>query len=311
MPARDNVSSRLRTAMLTQTAAAPLAEPGIPEPLLDFKSRVLAGILLLLVFAIYAPTLIWTGRVILSSDDMAHGMCAPFIAAYVVFQKRKSVLSNLAAPNGWGLVALILAGLLATSGSLGDSTTVLRFAFLISLASCLVLTGGFQTLSQLKFPILLLLFTFPIPPTLYAQLTGPLQSVATSLSQSCLEVLGFSALREGNLLELPHYRLSIVEACSGIRSLVTLLFFCCIYAYFMKREFWQRIALVALSIPAALLLNVVRITVTGIIGEWRPELTKGIYHESLGWICLALGFGLALAFYRVLHYITRGFSFAR
>lgn len=311
MPARDNVSSRPKTVMLPQMAPASVYATGISAPVLDVKSRILAGILFVLVIAVYAPTLIWTGHVILTSDDMAHGMCAPFIAGYVIFQKRKVVFDNLAAPNWWGLVVLALASLLALAGSLGDSTTVLRFAFLISLASCIVLMGGFPALSQLKFPILLLLFTFPIPPTLYAQMTGPLQSLATSLSQSFLELLGLSALREGNLLELPRYRLSIVEACSGIRSLVTLLFFCCIYAYFMKKELWQRIALVALSVPAALLLNVVRITVTGILGEWRPALTVGIYHECLGWICLALGFGLALGLYRALHFVTRGFSFAR
>jgi exosortase len=249
--------------------------------------------------------------VIFSSDDMAHGMCAPFIAGYVIFQKRQAVFGNLGAPNRWGLVGLILSGMLATAGSLGDSTTVLRFAFLISLSSCVLLVGGWRALSQLKFPILLLLFTFPIPPTLYARMTGPLQSLATNLSQSSLELLGFSALREGNLLELPHYRLSIVEACSGIRSLVTLLFFCCIYAYFMKRDLWARIVIVAVSIPAALLLNVVRITLTGVIGEWRPELTQGLYHETLGWICLALGFGMALFFYRALFYLRRGVSHAR
>jgi len=296
---------------MSQTAAAPQPETGLTESALDLKSLILAGILFLLVFAVYAPTLIWTGRVIVSSDDMAHGMCAPFIAAYVIYQKRKSLLSNPAEPNRWGLVVLALSGLLATIGSLGDSTTVLRFAFLISLASCVVLVGGLRALNQLKFPILLLLFTFPIPPTSYAQITGPLQSLATGLSQSSLELLGFSALREGNLLELPHYRLSVVEACSGIRSLVTLLFFCCVYAYFMKRGVWPRIAVVVLSIPAALALNVVRITTTGILGEWRPALTQGTYHETLGWICLALGFGLALLLYRALHYITRGFSFAR
>jgi len=235
MGARDNVSSQPNMAMMTQTAAAPQGESGLSKPVLDLKSRVLAGILFPLMLAVYAPTVIWTARVIFSSDDMAHGMCAPFIAAYVVFQKRKSVLSNLSEPNRWGLVVLGLAALLAITGSLGDSTTVLRFAFLISLASCVAVVGGLRAVSQLRFPILLLLFTFPIPPTLYAQITGPLQSLATNLSQTCLELLGYSALREGNLLELPHYRLSIVEACSGIRSLVTLLFFCCIYAYFMKR----------------------------------------------------------------------------
>lgn len=297
--------------MLPQTALAPELAPTTPAPLLDLKTRVLAGILLLLVLVVYAPTLVWTGRVILSSEDMAHGMCAPFIAAYIIALKRKDALAHLAAPNWWGLAVLALSSLLGVSGGLSGSTTIQRFAFLISLAACLLLIGGLPTLSRFKFPILLLLFTFPIPPVLYAQLTGPLQSLATTFSQSFLELLGFSTLREGNLLELPHYRLSIVEACSGIRSLVTLLFFCCLYAYFMERKFWPRVFIVALSIPCALLLNVVRITVTGVLGEWRPVLTHGTYHEILGWICLVLGFGLVLLVNRIVHHFVRGSAYAR
>ncbi len=279
--------------------------------MLDSKSAVLAGVLFVLLFAVYAPTLIWTARVIFSSDDMAHGMCAPLVAGYLVFQKRKSLLSNLDAPAPWGLLTLFFASFLAVAGSLSGSTTVMRFAFLITLASCILLAGGVAALSRLKFPLLLLLFTFPIPPVLYAQITGPLQSLATGVSKWLLELIGYSALREGNLLELPHYRLSIVEACSGIRSLVTLLFFCCIYAYFMERKLGARISIVALSIPSALLLNVVRITVTGVFGEWRPALTHGTPHEILGWICLVLGFGLVLTLHRAFRFLNRGFSFAR
>lgn len=295
--------------MLPQTAVEPdLAT--VPDATLDSKGRILTGVLFLLLLIVYAPTLIWTGKVILSSDDMAHGMCAPLIAGYVIYQKRALVFRHPTAPNRWGLAILIMGALLAVSGTLSGSTTVLRFAFLISLASCVLLFGGVPALSQLKFPILLLLFTFPIPPVLYGQVTAPLQSLATIVSQWFLDLLGYSVLREGNLLELPHYRLSIVEACSGIRSLVTLLFFSCIYSYFMERKFWTRVTLVALSVPSALLLNVIRITVTGVLGEWRPELTKGTDHEILGWICLVLGFGLILLLYRGLRLAKRGFSFA-
>jgi exosortase len=297
--------------MEIQTAVAPGRERTETKAAPDVKSAVLAGLLFLLAFAVYAPTLIWTARIILSSEDMAHGMCAPLVAGYLVFQQRKSIWGGLTSPDPLGILTLLASAVLAVGASLSGSATVVRFAFLVTLASCALLTGGRAALGKLKFPLLLLLFTFPIPPVLYAQVTGPLQSLATGLSQSALELLGFSALREGNLLELPHYRLSIVEACSGIRSLVTLLFFCCLWAYFMEIRRLPRFVIVALSIPSALILNVVRITVTGVLGEWRPELTQGTPHEILGWICLALGFGLVLLLYRILSFLTRGFAFAR
>ena len=303
--------TRIETVMHPQTAFAIHPDKSDREPALDLTSAVLASILFLLAFGVYAPTIIWTARIVFTSEDMAHGMCAPLVAGYLVFQKRELLMSSLAAPGRWGLIPLLLAGLLAVGASLSGSATVMRFAFLITLASCIVLVGGRAMLFQLKFPLLLLLFTFPIPPVLYAEITGPLQSLATGLSKSLLEFLGFSVLRDGNLLELPHYRLSIIEACSGIRSLVTLLFFCCLYAYFMESKLAPRIAIVVLSIPCALLLNVIRITTTGVLGEWRPALTQGTPHEILGWICLALGFGLVLLLHRALRPLTRGLGFGQ
>ncbi|MCU1260515.1 MAG: eight transrane protein EpsH [Bryobacterales bacterium] len=282
---------------------------------LDRITWLLCGLLGVLLLAVYFPTLKWTLQVLLSSDDMAHGLFAPLLAAYIVWQKRAAILADPAAPNVWGVVIIVLAGIAGVIASLGTSSTLLRFAFMASLAGCIVLAGGFTALSRLRFPVLLLFFAFPIPQLLYAEMTAPLQSLATLLSKQVLEIVGFSVVREGNLLELPHYHLSIVEACSGIRSLLTLAFFCVLYAYFLEQKLWQRIMVVALSVPSALLLNVVRITATGVLGEWRPELTHGIYHEGLGWACLALAFALVLFFRWALHgglgYVNRRLESSR
>ncbi len=291
--------------MQNQTAAARAAETPGPADGVNFTNRVLGAILCFLAVAVYAPTILWTARIIVSSDDMAHGLCAPFVAGYLVYQRRGEIFGKLGAPSAWGLALLIAAAIFGVAGALSDSATVLRFAFLATLSACIALAGGTATLVRVRFPLLLLLFTFPIPPVLYAQITAPLQSLATNLSQSALQLIGFTVLREGNLLELPHYRLSIVEACSGIRSLVTLVFFCCLYAYLLEKKFWRRVAIVLLSIPSALILNVLRIAITGILGEWRPELTQGVYHETLGWVCLGLGFVLVLLLYRGAQFTAR------
>jgi exosortase len=123
--------------------------------------------------------------------------------------------------------------------------------------------------------------------------------LASRLSESSLELLGYSVLREGNILNLPHQRLSVVEACSGIRSLVTLSFVCVSYAYFFT-ERWLKPVIVLAAIPAAILLNAARITLTGLLGENHPHLTQGLYHEMLGWICFVAAFGFVFLFHHIL-----------
>jgi exosortase len=115
-----------------------------------------------------------------------------------------------------------------------------------------------------------------------------------------LEHLCFSVMSEGNILNLPHQRLSVVEACSGLRSLITLGFFCSVYAYFFETTRWLRAAIVAAVLPLAILLNALRITLTGVFGEYAPQLTHGTYHEILGWTCFAAAFGLVLLIHRSL-----------
>jgi len=290
--------------MLIEAQASPFQS--VPAArYLNRAALILCGLLGVALIAVYFPALRWTAQILFSSEDMAHGLFAPLVALYIAVSKRGEILQQPAAPSMWGILVLAIAGAAGVIASVGTSATLQRFAFLASLIGCIVLVGGLPALLRLKFPLFLLLFTFPIPQLLYAEITAPLQSWATILSEKTLALAGFSVIREGNLLELPHYRLSIVEACSGIRSLITLAFFCVLYAYFLEERTWARLAVVALSIPAALILNVVRITATGILGEFNPRFTQGIYHEALGWACLALAFGLVLVLHRGLRYVNR------
>lgn len=192
------------------------------------------------------------------------------------------------------------AACLAAVATLASSSTFSRMAFLISLVGCLLLVGGRPTLRRLLFPLGLLLFTFPIPDVLYGDLTQPLQLLASRLSESAFELLGFSVIREGNILQLIHMRLSVVEACSGLRSLITLIFFCLIYSYFFETRLWLRFLLVSLAVPSAILVNALRITATGILGKYNMMWTEGTYHEIVGWTAFALGFCLVLLCHRII-----------
>jgi exosortase len=262
------------------------------------SALVKLSVLAALLVACYFPMLLMTGRVILFGDDMAHGLFAPVVALYIAWERRDLLLKP-APPSIWSLPLLGIAGALGLVATLAMSSTFSRFAFLISLAGCLLLVGGRVALRGLLFPLGLLLFTFPIPDVLYGQITQPLQLLASRFSEFLLELFGYSVLRDGNVLQLTHMSLSVVEACSGLRSLVTLSFFCLVYSYFFEPRYWMRAVVTLLAIPAAILVNALRITATGALGQHDPVWVKGTYHESIGWAAFFVGAALVLLAHRM------------
>lgn len=286
---RDTIDTGVQKAPATQTWLGPAA-------------GILVGALLV---ACYFPMLLITGRVLIFSDDMAYGFFAPIVALYVVWGQRDALLHPHSPASAWALPFLIFGACAGLIASLANSSTLSRFAFLFSITGCLLLIGGWVTLRRLIFPLSLLLFTFPVPDVYYGELTLPLQLLATRLSEGLLELLGFSVFREGNILQLTHMRLSVVEACSGLRSLITLFFFCLVYSYFFETRMWLRAVLVVLAIPSAIAINALRITTTGILGKYDLAWTEGIYHETVGWVAFAIGFLLVLLAHGVIRRALR------
>lgn len=255
------------------------------------KALVILGALLLLC---YWQTISATAVLLTDSEDMAHGFFAPFVAGMFLWMNRERLTAAVREPSGWGILLLATGALIAVPASLGSSTTLSRFGLLLSLAGCTMVLGGLPLLKAVRFPLALLLYTFPIPAVLYGEITMPLQLLASRLAEFSFELLGFSVLREGNIIELPNQRLSVVEACSGLRSLVTLSFFTAAYAYVMEDRNWVRFLLFGAAIPAAILINALRITLTGVLGHYDPAWTKGTVHDITGWVCFAIGFGIVL-----------------
>jgi exosortase len=155
----------------------------------------------------------------------------------------------------------------------------------------------------MAFPLFLLFFMLPIPAIIYNQITFPLQLLASRLAEWSLMFIGIPVLREGNILELAGQKLSVVEACSGIRSLLTLSFLSLVYGYFFERKIWMRVLLFVATVPIAILANASRVTLTGILSEIKPELAHGFFHSASGWVI----FMVALMILAVLHQMTDRF----
>jgi exosortase len=261
-----------------------------------------------LLIASYAPVL-W--RLVKQWDqdaDMGHGFFVPLIAGFIVWQKRDELLALKPAPNWWGLVVTILAGVQLYIATIGAELFLARTAFVFSLIGMVLLLGGMPFLRKLAFPLFLLFFMVPIPGVVYSSITLPLQLLASRAADGALTLLQIPVLREGNILELPEQKLSVVEACSGIRSLLSLTFLSLVYGYFFERRRWLRAVLFFSTIPIAIVANASRVTLTGVLTEVKPELAEGFFHTASGWVifmvALAILIGVHQAIVRACNFVA-------
>ncbi|GAB7026161.1 hypothetical protein JCM15764A_14090 [Geotalea toluenoxydans] len=176
-----------------------------------------------------------------------------------------------------------------------ESDSFVYLSYMISLTGITVSMFGYAALRILRVPCLFLLFMFPLPDYLYLRLTGPLKLFASNLSAQIISSAGIPVLQEGNIIQLPNLQLNVVEACSGIQSLISYIMIGCLLAYLLAGPVWKKAVLVAATVPVALVNNILRITVTGILGEFLGKpANSGFYHELLGLVIFVVGF-LALA----------------
>jgi exosortase len=253
-----------------------------------------------LVFVCYAPVIIALVKNWGSDDDMGHGYFVPFIAAYIVWQKKDALAKLVPEPNWWGLAIIFYGAFQLLIGTLGAELFLSRTALVITLIGAVLFLGGNKYLKELAFPLCLLLLMIPIPAIIYNKLTFPLQILASQAAEAALNTIGIPVLREGNILNLPSQSLSVVEACSGIRSLLTLTFLSLIYGYFFERRTWVRVVLFFSTIPIAIAANAGRVTLTGILSEIKPEYAEGFLHEFSGWLIFMIALGIMVAFHQAI-----------
>jgi len=251
-----------------------------------------AAIIGAMLLACYLPMFWSMGKMWMQDDNMSHGLFVPIAAAYIAWDKRAFLATITPKTNYLGLLLVILGMLMLCIGppSLPTFVFIGRMAFLFSLVGCILFLRGFRTVRALAYPLILLPLMIPLPGFIYDRLTLPLQMLASILSENFLTWMGYSVLREGNILHMPTQTLSVAEACSGLRSLYALTFLTLTYAYFFARRTWIRWVLIASIIPVAIFANAGRVTITAIMGTYNPALTTGTYHEMLGWTVFVIAF---------------------
>jgi exosortase len=286
---------------IARTAEAPQL-PLAPPSRLPWQPIVWFGALLI---ACYAPMLRQLIRIWATDDNMGHGFFVPVVAGYVVWQRRDQLMSEPRQSSAWGLLILAWGAIQSVLATLGAELFTQRLAFVISLAGIVVYLGGKRWFKILAFPLALLLFMIPIPAIIYAQLTLRLQELATTLAEWMLSAVGIPVIRTGNLLELPSQVLNVAEACSGIRSLLSLSFLSLVYAYFRDNRTWVRWILFFSTVPIAIGANAIRVALTGVLSEVNTNLAQGAYHEVEGYIVFIIALVALIALHNLINFATR------
>ena len=291
--------------------SGPIAPPS-PTPVQQTKMNWLPAIWFgALLILCYAPILYRMVSQWATDEDMGHGFFVPLVSAFIVWQRRERLRTLPLKSNPWGLVLVILAALQSLAATLGAELFTARLAFVIALFGVVLYIGGKEWIKALLFPLVLLVFMIPIPQIIYARLTLQLQMIASQLAEVMIGWMGIPVRRTGNLLELPSQDLNIVDACSGIRSLLSLTFLSLVYSYFADKRVWMRWALLFATVPIAIVANAIRVALTGLLSEINTDLAKGLFHEVEGYIVFVVALMALLLTHRLIKSFAQKFERGR
>jgi exosortase A len=251
------------------------------------KSAILAACLVLLYFRVLQGLVSdW-----IHLPDFSHGFLIPIVSLYLVYERRKQY-SVLSPSSNWaGLPLLFFGVMLLLLGNLATEYFTMRFSILVVLGGIILFLLGKEFLKTLLFPIGFLIFMIPIPSVLMDRITFPMQLFASKVAARSLYLIGIPVLREGNIIQLANTSLEVAEACSGIRSLISLLALSVVFAYFSQNTTWKRILLVLSTFPIAIIANAARVTGTGILANYYGDkVAQGFFHGFSGWILFVVAF---------------------
>lgn len=248
-------------------------------------------------FLLYQPVIFHLVSDWSTDDNYSHGYIVPFMSLYLIWEKRKELLALTVKPSGLGFLVLLAGLIIMILGHVGAELFLGRFSMLVVLAGIVLFLLGKDYLKVMAFPIGFLIFMIPLPAVIFNALAFPLQLLAAKVATNVIYACGIPVLRDGNIIHLANTTLEVAEACSGIRSLVTIMTLATIYAYFMERTRWKQIVLFFASIPIAIITNSTRVTFTGFLSHYYgEEAAKGFYHTFEGWFMFVVAFSILLVF---------------
>jgi exosortase len=259
-----------------------------------------AAVVAAAILAVYGGVLASLARQWASDDNYSHGFFVVPLAAFFAWERREALKRAAARPSAIGLAVIAIGLVLFLAGRFGAELFLTRVSLPAVLAGAILFVWGAAPLRILAFPLAFLLLMIPLPAIVFNQIAFPLQLLASRTGEVVIAAAGIPVLREGNVLQLPTRALEVAEACSGIRSLVSLLMLAIVLGYFTERRTGVRVLIALAAIPIAILANAARVAGTALAAEWvSPAAAEGFFHTFSGWLMFVVAFAGLLAFQRL------------
>ncbi len=247
------------------------------------RANILSFSLLVLFFVVFSP--VWLSLVSswASSEDYSHGFLIVPLALYLVWQKRSEYRRLEAVANWYAFPLIVFSLLLYLLAHYAEIRTLASLSMILFIGASIFFLAGWRFFKTSIFPLTLLLFMVPVPAQIYATLTIPLQLFVTKTTAIIASGVGIPLVREGNIIHLPEHTLEVVQACSGLRSIMSLLTLGAVIAYFGLRGNVLKWILFLTAIPIAVCVNIVRVMAMVLAFYYFDiDLTQGAIHTYVG-----------------------------
>ncbi|MEJ2033836.1 MAG: exosortase/archaeosortase family protein [Deltaproteobacteria bacterium] len=252
-------------------------------PRIRLQDGILLTILVGAFLLVYSPVVKALVSAWADSDQYSHGFLIGPIGAYIIYSKRKRLENTPVCPSQWGLFLVTLSLLVYAFSFYADIRTLSAYSIIPLIAGIILYLWGLQLLKEMSFPLFILIFMIPFPSQLYSEMTIPLQLFVTKVSVWMAYLFGVPVYREGNIINLPAARFQVVQTCSGLRSVISLLTVGAVLSYFFLHSKYTRVILFLSAIPVAILVNIIRVTVLVLIFYYLGyDLSAGESHTILG-----------------------------
>lgn len=256
---------------------------------ISIRAQLKLIVLLILTVGLFAPALYSLIHTWSTSEDYSHGFFVIPIALFMVWKKREQLVSSESASSWICAPVFLLAVLSYMVAVVTNFHTLTHLSIIITIFSLLMFIAGSKTTSILLWPLLFLIFMFPIPSSYYILITNPLKLMITGISAWIIGLFNIPVFQEGNLLFFANTQLEVAEACSGVRSLYSYIMLGCVIAL-MSEKLSSKIILIFSTIPLAIFVNIMRVSVTGTLSHfYGPNVAQGFFHEFTGFVLFIIG----------------------
>lgn len=279
-------------------------EPIAAAPRVDLRVWGAVAALAVLIGLSFANCLAALAQRWWNEADYSHGFFVPVFSGYLLWHRRGILAAGKTMGGRWlGVLFLLFSAGVRLASAYLSFPLLDPLALLPCLAGVALVAGGWQALRWSWPAIAFLVFMIPLPGFVAGQLGGPLQRLATVSSTYLLQTCGVPATALGNVIWLTKGQIGVVEACNGLRMLITFFAITVGAALVMKNSIWEKLIVVISALAIGLIANVVRITATGMAFEWAsPELADKLFHDFAGWLMMPLA---TVVLFLELHLLSR------